>query len=126
MKKFAKPSVRSLLGFIFFASALAFFMMPPPELPPGDMLTFMSGLMVTKYFFYLLKGTELICGALLLTNFYAPLALIILSPIVVNIFCVHIFMEHSGIPTAIVIAILHLTLAYMYRDVYKPLFRKKN
>ena len=122
----AKPILRILLGLIFFVFGLAFFFIkqPPPQTP--EIGAFMSGLGATGYFYYLLKFTEITCGALLLANLYVPLAMIILSPIIVNIFLFHAFMEHSGLPMAVIIALLHCTLAYMYRDSFKPILKVKN
>lgn len=118
--------LRILYGLLFVFASVSFFMMkemPPPPTP--EMGTFMTGLMASKYFLYLLKITELVCGLLLMANFYAPLALVILSPIVINIFFTHLFLAPSGLPLAIVMVIVHCTLAYWYKDYYKPLLRRK-
>jgi len=51
----------------------------------------------------------------------APLALVVLAPIVVNIVGFHVFLAPSGLPLAIVVAAASLFLAYAYRESYKPL-----
>lgn len=117
---------RILLGLIFFVFGLNGFLnfIPQPPLPE-KMQTFVTGMLVTGYFFPLLKGTEVICGALLLLNRYVPLALVVLAPIVLNIFCVHVFMAPDGLPVAIVVGLLEAYLAFFakpYSDVVKKIF----
>lgn len=79
---------RWILGLIFFVFGLNGFFnfIPMPETMPEKMATFMGGLMASQYFFPLLKGTEVVCGALLLIGAFVPLALIVLAPIIINIF----------------------------------------
>ena len=119
---------RVLLGLIFFVFGIAglFNLLPPPENIPENMMAFMTGLMATKYFFPLLKGTEAICGALLLSGAFVPLALVVLAPIVLNIFLVHAFMQPSGLPMAILVGLLEIYLAFFakpYSDIVKQIFR---
>lgn len=121
---------RILLGFIFFAAGLAGLLnlAPPPADLPEDMKTFMAGMMASKYFFPLLKGTEVVCGAMLLSGLYVPLALVVLAPIVINIVLTHLFLEPSGLPVAIVIALLQAYLAFFaspYKEAIRPLFARK-
>ena len=120
-------AVRILLGLIFVASGIAFFLTTPPPLE-GDMATFFAGMSATKYFFYLLKGTEIICGLFLLSGFFVPLALVILAPVVLNIFFVHAFLAPEGIITAIVLGVMMIYLAFFshYSVTIKQLFKPKN
>jgi uncharacterized membrane protein YphA (DoxX/SURF4 family) len=125
-----KPQLiaRILLGLIFFVFGIAglFNLMPPPQNVPADMMTFMGGLMAAKYFFPLLKITEIICGALLLMGAFVPLALVVLPPIILNITMVHIFLDNSGLPIAIVLCILEVYLAFFsktYSPIVKQIFR---
>lgn len=119
---------RLVLGLIFFVFGLNGFLnfIPPPESMPENMTTFMNGMMVTGYFFPLLKGTEVVCGALLLVGAFVPLALIVLAPIILNIFLVHAFMAPEGLPIAIAIGLLECYLAFFakpYSDIVKQIFR---
>src|SRR5690606_32550264 len=119
---------RILLGLIFFAGGLVGLLNlapAPPDLPER-LQTFNAGLMATGYFMTLLKGTETVCGLLLLSGFYVPLALFILAPIVLNIFLVHAFMEPTGLPVAITAGVLLSYLAFFsepYSAVVKQVFR---
>ena len=123
--KIAMIIVRTLLGLLFLFSSVAYFLMvmgvfpvPPME---GAIKTFNEGLAASGYFFTLLKITEFVCALLLLTGRFVPLALVILAPIIVNIFMVHLFLDRSGLPVAVFCVLAAIFLAYCYRDAYKPL-----
>lgn len=121
---------RILLGLIFFVFGLIglFNLIPPPPDLPERLQTFNKGMMAAGYFFPFLKITETLCGLLLLTGFFVPLALVVLAPISLNIFFVHLFMQPSGLPMAIVIGILLVYLAFFakpYSNVVKQLFRAR-
>lgn len=117
---------RLLLGLVFVGSGVAFFLTTPPPME-GPIATFFAGMAATHYFFYLLKGTEIVCGLLLLSGFYVPLALVVLAPVILNIFLVHAFMMPSGLPLAIIIGVLEIYLAFFaepYRHTIKQLFKR--
>lgn len=121
-------AVRILMGLIFLASGIAFFFTTPPSLegPIGD---FFKGMSATGYFFYLLKGTEIACGLLLIVGRFVPLALVVLAPIVLNIFLVHAFMMPDGLILASILGIFEVYLAFFskeYGPSIKQLFYAKN
>jgi uncharacterized membrane protein YphA (DoxX/SURF4 family) len=121
---------RILLGFVFFGSGLAGLLnlIPPPANLPEKLQTFMAGLMATTYFFPLLKGTETICGLLLMTGAFVPLALVVLAPITLNILLTHAFLAPDGLILALVMLVLHLYLALFaspYKEHILPLFRAR-
>lgn len=130
MKSKLPMIARLLLGFVMFASGLAGLLnlMPTPPDLPERLVTFTNGLMASIYFMPFLKLTETICGALLMSGFFVPLALVILAPIVLNIFLVHAFLAPSGLPLATVIGLLMIYLSFFaqpYSSVILQLFRKK-
>ncbi|HEX7673351.1 MAG TPA: DoxX family protein [Bdellovibrio sp.] len=121
---------RVLLGLVFFVFGLMGLLklIPTPPDLPERLMTFNKGLEATVYFMPFLKLTETICGLLLLIGMWVPLALVILAPIVLNIFLVHTFMEPSGLPLAIIIGLLLVYLAFFsapYSPSVKQLFRRK-
>ncbi|MBU9721555.1 MULTISPECIES: DoxX family membrane protein [Bacillaceae] len=71
------------------------------------------------------KSLEVICGILLLSNRFVPLALAILAPIIANILLLHIFMDPSLLLLAIVLVICHSTLLVIYRKNFLALLEKK-
>jgi len=121
---------RIVLGAIFFGSgifgmlmAFGVVPMPVPKPPPSEAAAaFMGGLMKSGYLFQLIKATEIVAGALLLSGRFVPLALILLVPIVVNIFFVHVRLMPQGLPVALLLVILEAYLGFAYRDSFRPLF----
>jgi len=121
-------AVRIVMGLIFFVFGLNGFLnfIPPPSGPvPEGAIAFGMALMKTGYLFQLLKGTEVLVGALLLANRFVPLALALIAPVVVNIFAFHAFLEPSGLVLAAVIVAAEVYLAWTYRGVFRPMLRAR-
>ena len=118
--------VRTLVGLLFVFSSVTFLtgLIQPPPLE-GAIKTFNEGLAASGYFFTLLKITELVCGILLIAGRFVPLALVILPPIVINIFMVHLMMAPEGMPIAIFLVAAFIFLAYCYRNAFAPLLTPK-
>jgi uncharacterized membrane protein YphA (DoxX/SURF4 family) len=120
--KIAMIIVRTLMGALLVFSSLAYFfnLLTPPPLE-GAMKTFNEGLAASGYFFTLLKVTELVCGVLLLTGRFVPLALVIFAPVAINIVLTHAFLAPEGIGPGLFLFLAGIFLAYYYRDAFKPL-----
>lgn len=119
---------RYLLGLLFLIFGLnGFFQFLPMPPPPESVMDFMKGIMSTGYFMPVLKGTEVFVSILLLTGLAAPVGLVILAPITIQILLFHGFLtpgiQNLGLP--LVILVLHLLSAYQYKDLYIPLFSRK-
>jgi uncharacterized membrane protein YphA (DoxX/SURF4 family) len=115
---------RIALGLVFFVFGLDGFLhfMPPPSGPvPEGALALGVAMMKSGYLFQLVKGTEVIVGALLLANRFVPLALALIAPVIVNIVAFHAFLAPSGLPLALGVLALELYLAWSYRAVYRPM-----
>ena len=122
--KIAMVIVRTLMGLLFlFASITYFFNLITPPPMTGPIKTFNDGLGASGYFFTLLKITELVCGLLLVTGYFVPLAIVILSPIIVNILMVHTFLDRSGLPVAAFLVLANIFLAWYYRDRFAGILR---
>jgi uncharacterized membrane protein YphA (DoxX/SURF4 family) len=115
---------RVLLGLVFFVFGLNGFLhflpQPPMSGPPAE---FAGALIATGYMWPLLKGTEVISGALLLSGRFVPLALTFLAPVVVNIVLFHAFLAPSGLGIPLVVLALEVFLAWSYRSAYRPMLR---
>ena len=122
--KIAASIARILLGLIFFIFGLNGFLnfIPAGTLPSGLAGQFLTVLLRSHYGLFV-SAFELAGGALLLVNRYVPLALTILGPVIVNILCFHIFMNHEGLPMAIVVAALALFLLWRYRTNFAGLVK---
>lgn len=120
----APTAARFLLGATFFVFGLNGFLnfIPPPSDPmPAGAVAFGGALLQTGYMFPFIKGTEVIAGALLLSNRFVPLALTILAPIVLNIFAFHLFLAPAALTVATFVVALELYLAWCYRAVFRPM-----
>jgi hypothetical protein len=123
--RYLAPCARVLLGLTFFVFGLDGFLhfVPQPTEPPSEpALSFAMGLMKSGYMFPLIKGTEVAVGAFLLANRFVALALVIIAPVIVNIFAFHAFLAPSGLPIAGALVVLASYLAWVHRGAYRPLF----
>jgi uncharacterized membrane protein YphA (DoxX/SURF4 family) len=125
--KTAVPLVaRVLLGCAFFVLGLNGFLrfLPEPSMsgPPAH---FMHAMIATGYLFPLVKGTEVLCGVLLLAGRFVPLALALLAPVLVNIVAFHLFLAPSGLLIPLVLVALEIYLAWSFRYAYAPMLRAR-
>jgi hypothetical protein len=108
-----------LLGVLAFAGLIP--LSGPSTPPPQGAADFTAAMMKTGYLFPMVKLTEFVAGAMLLSNRFVPLALALLAPIVVNIFAFHAFLAPSGVRLAAVVLALEVYLAWTYRGAYRPM-----
>jgi uncharacterized membrane protein YphA (DoxX/SURF4 family) len=123
--KIASLIARYLLGLIFFVFGLNGFLhfLPAPP-PPGVAGQFVGALFVS-HFLVVVFLLELIPAILLLLNRYVPLALVLLSPVIVNIFLFHAFMAPSGLPLALIVVVLWLLTAASVKSAFSGLFQHR-
>jgi uncharacterized membrane protein YphA (DoxX/SURF4 family) len=116
---------RVLLGAVFVVFGLNGFLhfLPQPP-PPPRALGFAGGLASASYFFPLLKGTEVLAGALLLAGF-VPFALTLLAPIIVNIVAFHVFLAPGNWPIVGLVLGSEIYLAVVHRAAFAPLFTRR-
>ncbi len=121
--RFLPAAARILMGLIFFVFGLNGFLnfLPPPKTMPPGALAFFGALLGTGYMMRLIAGTQVLVGALLLTNRFVPLALALIAPVIVNIICFHVFLQPSGIGPGIVVLISEIYLAWTYRGAFRPM-----
>ena len=121
------PTVaRIFLGLIFFVFGLNGFLHFLPQPPPPPAAGALFGAFVASGFMLpLIKGTEVLVGALLLGGRFVPLGLAMLAPITVNIVAFHAFLAPKGIGLALFVLALHGYLAWSYRAAYAPMLRAR-
>src|SRR5271157_2289015 len=121
--KVAATIARILLGLVFFVFGLNGFLQFMPNPPPTPAAgAFFGALIATHYMFFLIFGSQVLGGALLLIGVAVPFALVILAPVVVNILFFHIFLSPDLLPMALLVAAFELLLAWHYRAAFAPLF----
>jgi putative oxidoreductase len=123
--KIATIIARTLLGLIFavFGSNafLHFIPMPPP--PEGLAGDYMKALFMSHYF-YVVAVTQVVGGLLVLSGRFTALGLTLLAPVIVNILCFHIFLNHEGWQLASVVAALELFLLWRNHGAFAGILRK--
>jgi hypothetical protein len=117
---------RVLLGLVFVVFGLnAFFQfLLQPPLPSGPAGDFLKALFVSHYV-YAVGALQVAGGAILLTGRFVPLGLTLLGPVIVNILLFHILLDHTGLPIAIVVAVLALIVLWHYRAPFAGLLKAK-
>ena len=113
-----------LLGlmFVVFGSNIFLHFIPMPPLPATLAGDFSKALMQSHYV-YVVGLLQVIGGLLLLVGRYVPLGLTLLGPVILNILLFHIFLDPSGLPTAIVVSALALFLLWRYRANFAGLLK---
>jgi hypothetical protein len=112
------------LGFLLFGLNGFLHFLPSPPVPPGAG-GFLGALAATGYMFPLIKGTEVVAGALLVSDRFVPLALALLAPGIVNIIAFHLFLAPAGLALPLVLLALELYLAWSYRSAFAPMLRAR-
>ncbi|MDG5786128.1 DoxX family membrane protein [Evansella sp. AB-P1] len=125
MQKYISHFCRVILGVIFLGAGIngyfvIFDLEPFIATSPEAMALFEF-----EYLLVFEKTLEVLCGILLLLNRFVPLALAILAPIVANILLLHVFLDHSLLPLAILLVVLHGYLLFYYGENFKSIFEKK-
>ncbi len=119
----APTAARILLGLVFFVFGLNGFLgfLPQPEVPPAAG-ALMGAFAASGYMFPLIKGTEVIAGALLLSGRAVPLAVVLLAPIIVNIALFHVVLAPGGWGMTGFLIASSGYLAWTHRAAYRALF----
>ena len=128
MTRYLTPTARILLGLIFTVTGLNGFLnfLPRPAAPmPAGAVAFAGAMLKTGYLMPLLMATQLISGLLLLAGRWVPLALALLSPVVVNIVAFHLFLAPAGLPLAGLVLVLEIFLAWAYRGAFLPMLSRR-
>src|ERR1700676_1104526 len=114
---------RLLLGLIFVVFGLNGFLnfLSMGPMPTGLAGQFVGALVLSHYF-WVVAALQIIGGALLLVNRFVPLALVLLGPVIMNILCYHVFLNHAGAPPAIVVTILWFIVFYWNRQHFSGIF----
>jgi hypothetical protein len=129
VSRYATIGARMLLGLTFFVTGLngvvPFLPPPSPDAMPAGAMDLMIGLVKSGYMLPLLAITQLLAGALLLSNRFVPLALTILAPVIVNIVAFHVFLAPQGLPIAIAVVALEIYLAVVHRKAFRAMIASR-
>ncbi len=123
--KIAALISRLLLGLIFLVFGLNGFLHFIPMPPPAGIAGQFFGAIFASHYYVVIFGLQVIGGLLLLINRFVPLALVLLGPIIVNIFFFHALMAPAGLPLAIVVAILWAIVAMRNKQNFAGIFAQQ-
>src|ERR1043165_4763765 len=114
---------RLLLGLIFLVFGLNGFLnfLSMGPMPTGLAGQFLGALFLSHYF-WVVALLQIAGGLLLLANRFVPLALVLLGPVIVNILCYHVFLNHAGAAPAIVVTVLWFIVFYGKRQYFSGIF----
>jgi len=121
--KIATLITRLLLGLICVVFGLNGFlnflnMGPAPTGLAGQFL----GALFLSHYYWVVAALQIAGGVLLLVNRFVPLALVLLGPVIVNIICYHVFLNHAGAGIAIVVTALWFIIFYTHRQYFAGIF----
>jgi uncharacterized membrane protein YphA (DoxX/SURF4 family) len=121
--KILAVSSRVLLGLVFLVfGSNAFLHFIPMQPMPGQAGAFIGAMFASGYF-YAVAVFQIVGGLLLLSGRFVPLGLTLVGPVIVNILFFHLFLEHSGLPLAIVVAVLSLIVLADRRQAFAGLVK---
>ena len=113
--------VAGLILLVFGSNKFLGFM----EIQPGslEMGAFMMALFQSGYLMKLVAVVEIVAGLSFLANKYAALMAVVLIPVILNAFLVHLFLDPSGIGAAALLLLFTILIMIENRARYKELFR---
>jgi uncharacterized membrane protein YphA (DoxX/SURF4 family) len=129
MKKVWNALARIVLGLPLFVFGLNGFLrvIPVPKMTPeGE--AFLRALVETGYMLPFWKGTEVICGIAILLGLWLPLALVVITPVILNIIAFHLWLDPNP-GTMGLVALMSAALVYLAAknwNVYRPILARRS
>lgn len=123
--KMAVIIIRSLMGigFIIFGANILFPFLPQPPMQEGSLPAQFLAVMGPTHWMRLVGVCQLLGGLLVIVGRTAPLGLVVLAPVLVNIIAFHVFLENGeGLAPGLVFAFFEIFLIYAYRNHFKGIF----
>ena len=123
--RIASVIARYLAGVIFLVFGLNGFLNFIPMPPPGGIAGQFLAVLYASHYLWVIFAFQVIAGALLLVNRYVPLAVAVLAPVIVNILTFHALMAPSGLPLALIVAVLWAVVFMDVRPAFAGLFQSR-
>ncbi|WP_412986213.1 DoxX protein [Pontimicrobium sp. IMCC45349] len=112
----------AFLTFFGLNGILQFMPLPQPTPEAGELL---GAFAKAGYIFPIVGILEVGMGVLLLINRYVALALVLVFPIILNAFLLHLFLDMPGIGGSLVALVFNVALFVFYKNSYKSVFQLK-
>ena len=91
---------------------------------PPHIYQIIKGMWDTGFMMHLVKATELVGGLMLIFNFFVPVALLALIPVVINIYGMHVFLFGGVVTKGLYMLLICGFLVYRHRAKFLPLLQK--
>jgi uncharacterized membrane protein YphA (DoxX/SURF4 family) len=91
----------------------------------GEAAAFVAALEETGYILPLVHAVNLVAGFCLIGGFFAPLAVLLVAPFMVNIVLFHACLDREGLFVVVPLLLLHAFLLWGYRYHYDELLQAK-
>ena len=84
------------------------------------------GALYASHYLWVIFAFQVVAAVLLLANRYVPLAVAMLAPVIVNILVFHALMAPSGLPLALVVAVLWTLIFIELRPAFAGLLQSRS
>tara|TARA_B100000780_G_scaffold20210_1_gene13028 strand:- start:1538 stop:1930 length:393 start_codon:yes stop_codon:yes gene_type:complete len=123
MKNKIFTGARILFGLMMANSGLNKFLnyMPIPEMSESAE-ALMGALGESIYIFPLVAIVELVAGVLIITKKYNALGAILMMPVTINIFLIHIVLNPAGIILSLVLLLINIWVLFENKSKFAALF----
>ena len=123
MKNKFFTGARILFGLMMANSGLNKFLnyMPIPEMSESAE-ALMGALGESIYIFPLVAIVELVAGVLIITKKYNALGAILMMPVTINIFLIHIVLNPAGIILSLVLLLINIWVLFENKSKFAALF----
>ena len=123
MKNKFFTGARILFGLMMANSGLNKFLnyMPIPEMSESAE-ALMGALGESIYIFPLVAIVELVAGGLIITKKYNALGAILMMPVTINIFLIHIVLNPAGIILSLVLLLINIWVLFENKSKFAALF----
>ena len=117
-------ALRVILGGLFLFSGLngLFHFMEQPDMSLKARLL-LEAFSMSGYLMELIKGSEIVVGALILSGKYRALSLIMAAPLLLNIVAFHLFLAPEMLIAPLILTAIAGVLAWEERKVLRPLLK---
>jgi putative oxidoreductase len=110
------------LGFVVFGANILHPFLPQPPMAAGSLPAQFMTVMGPTHWMSVVGVFQFVGGLLVLSGRMAPLGLVLLAPVLVNILIFHLFlMGGEGIAPGAVFSVLEILLLFAYRNYFAPL-----
>ena len=118
--------LRLWMGYIMVTNSRVGTLIPLESLGmPDHVYQIFKGMWDTGFMMHSVKLIELLGGVMLIFNFRTPLAILLLSPVIFNIYGMHIFVFNKVLSNGLYMVLILAFLAYRHRTYFLPFFKKE-